>query len=84
MKTAGFEEIRVDEVPIVLSAPSSTFMDFFQKFGVRLTMILDRQDAAVNQTIEDEIVAGFARFDEGGTLQLPMPAIVVSGRKSGG
>ncbi len=59
-------------------------MDFFQKFGVRLTMILDRQDAAVNQTIEDEIVAGFARFDEGGILQLPMPAIVVSGRKAEG
>lgn len=83
MTAAGFEDIRIVEVPIVLPAPTETFMDFFKKFAVRTTMILDRQDEAVNRTIENEIMAGLTRFDVDGSLQIPMPAIVVSGRKTG-
>jgi SAM-dependent methyltransferase len=82
MEAAGFEEIKVKDVPIVLGAPADTFMDFFKKLSVRMTMILDRQDTDVKQAIEDEIMSGLAQFDEGGILQIPMPAIVVSGRKS--
>ena len=82
MKAAGFEDVQISEVPIILPAPTDTFMDFFKKFSVRMTMVLDRQEPAVNQAIEEEIMAGLAPFDEGGLLQIPMPAIVVSGRKA--
>ncbi len=46
-------------------------------------MVLDRQDEPVLQTIDEEITAGLARFKVDGTLQIPMPAIVVSGRNRG-
>jgi len=82
MEAAGFKNIQSNEVSIVLPAPTDTFMDFFKKFSVRMTMVLDRQDPTVNQAIEGEIMAGLAQFDEGGLLQIPMPAIVVSGTKS--
>lgn len=81
MVAAGFEEIRVKDVPIVLDAPADTFMDFFRKLSVRMTMIFDRQEPSVKQEIEDAIMSGLAQFDDGGTLHIPMPAAVVSGRK---
>ena len=80
MEAAGFVDIQISEVPIVLPAPATTFMDFFSKFSVRVTMILDRQEDQVNRTIEEEITAGLAQFDVDGLLQIPMPAIVVSGQ----
>jgi len=81
MHAVGFADIQITEVPVVLPAPASTFMDFFKKFSVRMTMLLDRQELSVNRTIEDEITAGLARYEDGGMLHIPMPAIVVSGRK---
>lgn len=81
MKAAGFEDVQISEVPIILPAPAETFMDFFKKFSVRMTMVLDRQEPTVNRAIENEITAGLTQFDQGGILQIPMPAIVVSGRK---
>lgn len=44
-------------------------------------MLLDRQDEAVLRMIEEQITAGLVRFDAGGTLQIPVPAIDVSGRR---
>lgn len=82
MKAAGFRDVQINEVSIVLLAPTDTFMDFFKKFSVRMSMVLDRQEPAVNQAIEGEIKAGFSKFDKGGMLQIPMPAIVVSGAKA--
>lgn len=81
MSAAGFEGIEVAVVPIVLAAPADTFFDFFRKFSVRVTMILERQEPGVLRTIEDEIMAGLQEFAVDGMLQLPMPAIIVSGRK---
>lgn len=83
MEAVGLEDIDVSEVPIVLPAPAATFMDFFKRFSVRMTMILERQEPDVLQTIEDEIMSGLSRFNRDGVLQIPMPAIVVSGRKPG-
>jgi len=82
MNVAGFDDIQICEIPIVLPAPADTFMNFFNKFSVRVTMILDRQDDEVTRTIEDEIMSGFTQFELDGLLQIPMPAIVVSGRKA--
>lgn len=83
MKAAGFEDIKVQEAPVVLPAPADTFMDFFKKFSVRVTMILERQEPDVLRAIEEEIKAGLDPFDTDGWLNIPMPAIIVSGRKIG-
>lgn len=82
MEAVGLRDIEINEVPIVLPAPASTFMDFFKRFSVRMTMILERQEADILQAIENEIISGLSQFDHDGVLQIPMPAIVVSGRKS--
>ena len=84
MEEAGFDDVQIIEVPIVLPAPADTFMDFFRKFSVRVSMILERQDEAVKRLIETEIVSGLARFAGDEVLQIPMPAFVVSGRKATG
>jgi SAM-dependent methyltransferase len=81
MAAAGFKDIEIGVVPIVLRAPADTFMDFFGKFSVRVTMILERQEPQVQRTIEDEIMAGLQQFASDGQLDLPMPAIAVSGRR---
>jgi len=82
MEDAGFDDIEMTEVPVVLHAPATTFFDFFNKFSVRMTMVLDRQEPSVRERIENEIAAGLAKFDSGGTLRLPIPAFVVSGCKT--
>jgi ubiquinone/menaquinone biosynthesis C-methylase UbiE len=82
MEDAGFDDIEITEVLIVLHAPALTFFDFFNRFSVRMTMVLDRQEPSVRERIECEIAAGLKKFDHGGTLQLPIPAFVVSGRKT--
>jgi ubiquinone/menaquinone biosynthesis C-methylase UbiE len=81
MQDAGFDEVEITAVPIVLHAPAATFFDFFNKFSVRMTMVLDRQESAVRERIQGEIVEGLAKFNVGGTLELPIPAFVVSGCK---
>jgi ubiquinone/menaquinone biosynthesis C-methylase UbiE len=81
MEAAGFVDIQISEVLIVLPAPATSFMDFFRKFSVRVTIILDRQEDHVNRTIQEEITSGLAQFEVDGLLQIPMPAIVVSGQK---
>ena len=49
MQDAGFGEVATTEVPIVLHAPAATFSEFFNKFSVRMTMVLDRQEPAVRE-----------------------------------
>ena len=79
MQDAGFAEVKITEVPIVLHAPVATFSDFFNKFSVRTTMILDRQEPGVRDRIQNEIADGLAEFNFGGAFELPVPAFVVSG-----
>lgn len=81
MQDTGFDQVEITEVPIVLHAPAATFSDFFNKFSVRMTMILDRQESGVRDRIQNEIAEGLAKFNVRGTLKLPIPAFVVSGRK---
>ncbi|MEJ6397269.1 class I SAM-dependent methyltransferase [Yoonia sp. 208BN28-4] len=82
MTAAGFEDIQIEEVPNVLHAPAPGFFDFFMRFGVRIPLILDRQTPAVRDTIRDEIDARAAAFLDGDTYKIPMPSLVVSGRKA--
>ena len=81
MNDAGFADVETTEVPIVLHAPAATFIEFFNKFSVRMTMILDRQESEVRARIQSEIAQGLAAFNVRGILELPIPAFVVSGHK---
>ncbi len=80
MQDAGFEDVAIAEVPVVLPAPADGFMDFFKKFSVRVTMILERQTEDVYATVRNEIETALQSFARGDTLYVPMPAMVVSGQ----
>jgi ubiquinone/menaquinone biosynthesis C-methylase UbiE len=81
MREAGFDEIAVDDVPILLHAPAEGFMDFFRKFSVRVMMIIERQEPEVQRKIVAAIENGLKPYARGEQLVLPAPAMVVSGRK---
>jgi ubiquinone/menaquinone biosynthesis C-methylase UbiE len=81
MRAAGFEDISAEQVPNVLHAPGPSFFDFFMKFGVRVPLLIDRQDEAVRQRIRREIDAQAARYLSDGVYRVPMPSLVVSGKR---
>ena len=82
MEGAGFDDVQIVDVPIVLPAPADTFWDFFRKFSVRVSMLLERQTEDTRRRIEAEVLSSLERFAVNGLLLIPMPAIVVSGRKA--
>lgn len=81
MRRSGFQDVSIEEVPVILPAPAATFFDFFRKFAVRTTMILERQEPGILKMIEDQILSGLKGYEEDGALQIPMPAVIVSGQK---
>ena len=81
MREAGFEEVASEVVPVLLHAPAGNFMDFFAKFSVRVTMILERQSEEVRRTIEEEITSGLEAYSASGAPIIPMPVLVISGGK---
>ncbi|WP_319826388.1 class I SAM-dependent methyltransferase [Thalassovita sp.] len=78
LKAAGFRDFRSEIVENVLHAPGPSFFDFFMKFGVRVPLILDRQDDEVRNAIRRDIDTLAAAYLSGGTYRLPMPSIVFS------
>ncbi|MGF1446107.1 MAG: class I SAM-dependent methyltransferase [Pikeienuella sp.] len=80
---AGLSDVTVSEVPIVFEAPADAFAEHFRDFSVRGSMILDGQTPETRGRIEAGWREGFAPFVEGGTIRVPMPAFVASGRKPG-
>jgi ubiquinone/menaquinone biosynthesis C-methylase UbiE len=81
MAEAGFEDIELREVSGVLRAPTTRFFDFSMKFGVRIPLILARQSAEVRHRIRETIERNVQNYHVGGEIHMPMPSIVVSGRK---
>lgn len=79
MRSAGFSGIRSQIVQNTLHAPGPSFFDFFMRFGVRVPLILQRQDADVQVTIRDEIDELAAKYLSDGSYKIPMPSIVWSG-----
>ena len=80
---AGFADTAVREVPSMLLAPADNFFDFFMRFGVRIPLIIDRQTEAVRAKIRAEFDNEALAFLAGGKIRVPMPSVVVSGRKPG-
>jgi len=79
MQGAGFTEIKAEIVENILHAPGPSFFEFFMKFGVRVPLILERQDTDVQATIKAEIDQAAARYLSDDCYRIPMPSIVFSG-----
>jgi ubiquinone/menaquinone biosynthesis C-methylase UbiE len=79
MKNTDFTDFKAEIVENVLHAPGPSFFEFFMKFGVRVPLILGRQDAEVQASIRGEIDAAAARYLSDGCFKIPMPSIVFSG-----
>lgn len=79
MKSAGFTDIKVEVVENILHAPGPSFFDFFRTFGVRVPLILERQEADVQVSIRDEIDEAASQYLSNGCYKIPMPSLVFSG-----
>ena len=80
MRRAGFTDIKSEIVENVLHAPGPSFFEFFMKFGVRVPLILERQEPGVQNTIRKEIDELTAPYLADGVFKIPMPSVVFSGR----
>lgn len=80
MRQVGFTDIRSELVENVLYAPGPSFFEFFMKFGVRVPLILERQEPSVQNIIRNEIDELTAPYFVHGVYKIPMPSIVFSGR----
>ncbi len=80
MSRAGFTDIKSEIVENVLHAPGPSFFDFFMKFGVRVPLIVERQEADVQNKIRNELDKATAPYLSDGVYKLPMPSVVFSGR----
>jgi len=80
MQNAGFADITSEVVENVLHAPGSSFFDFFMNFGVRIPLILERQEPDIQVSIRKEIDALAAQYWSSDCYRIPMPSIVFSGR----
>lgn len=79
LRTVGFEEISVAELPLVFRAPEGRFAEHFRAFAARASVILDQQ----TDTVLSEIYAAWdeqlGEFVDQGEYRIPMPALAVSG-----
>ena len=82
MRLAGFTDIKAEVVENVLHAPGPSFFEFFMKFGVRVPLILERQEPSVQNTIRNEVDELTAPYLVDGVYKIPMPSVVFSGRAS--
>ena len=82
MHLAGFTDIKAEVVENVLHAPGPSFFEFFMKFGVRVPLILERQEPSVQNTIRNEVDELTAPYLVDGVYKIPMPSVVFSGRAS--
>jgi|TARA_R110002126_G_C10130213_1_gene469436 hypothetical protein len=79
MQKAGFHGIRSKTVNNVLHAPAPSFFDFFMSFGVRVPLILQRQDKSVVAVVREEIDDLASKYFSDGIYMIPMPSVIYSG-----
>lgn len=79
MQRTGFTDIKAEIVENILYAPGPSFFEFFMKFGVRVPLIFDRQEANVQASIREEIDEAASYYLSDGCYKIPMPSIVFSG-----
>lgn len=83
MQEAGFHGFRHQTVDNILLAPGPSFFDFFMKFGVRVPLILRRQDERIQAIIRKEVDDLASKYLSDDGYRIPMPSIVFSGEVSG-
>lgn len=78
LEQAGFEDVRIEVLPLEFKAPEGKFAEHFRNFAARAAVILDQQ----NETVLQEIYASWenllAEFLLDGRYCVPMPALAVS------
>lgn len=81
MKEAGFTMIETKSVKNVLRAPEGDFFSFFMKFGVRVPLIVEAQEPAVQTRIREAINVRIEPYRRAGGFEVPMPSLVISGTR---
>ena len=81
MKEAGFENFELKEFPSKIECGADELIDFLDKATVRATMLLKRQEPEVRARIEAALNEGAKAFASRGVLSLPLPSLVISGKK---
>jgi SAM-dependent methyltransferase len=80
---AGFVEALVQEIPLVWRLDSANdFFEAFLKGSARTGGLLNAQQPAALAKIRSAVEQRIAGFERSGRLEIPMPALVVSARKS--
>ncbi|MFP6891837.1 MAG: methyltransferase domain-containing protein [Nitrospinota bacterium] len=79
---AGFEDAEVAEIPIVLKCTGPEHLiDIIYKSTVRTRALLEAQSLPARGKINRAIAEAARGFEKDGTLEIPMPAVMVSARK---
>lgn len=78
LEKAGFDDVLVDTLPLVFSAPAGRFVEHFRNFAARAAVILDRQTDAVSKEIHASWETQLQEFLVDGQYRVPMPALAVS------
>ena len=83
MRAAGFGELSFVDVPAVFACKRGEVLDFLTKSTVRLSMVLQAQSPDARPAIDRAIENGLASYVVGEAVRVPMPALLVAGRKWG-
>ncbi len=79
---AGFDELKVDEVPLVWRYKSAeSVIDMIYKSAVRLSMMLEHQTADARERIHQAVIEGAGKFRQYGGYAMAVPAVLVAARK---
>jgi len=81
MRAAGFADPRVEELPLVWQLPSAgALYDAFANGAVRTAALLRAQTPDALVDIHTAIVEEASQYRRGDVIELPMPAVLTSGR----
>lgn len=82
LEAAGFRSSRVAQIPLIwrLESPSD-FFEAFYRGSARTGGLLRAQAPEALRKVREAVEARVAAYRRNGQLEIPMPALVVSGRK---
>lgn len=82
LEAAGFRDVRVTQVPLIWKLGSaSDFFEAFYRGSARTGGLLRAQVPEALRKVREAVEARVAAYLRNGRLEIPMPALVVSGRK---
>jgi SAM-dependent methyltransferase len=82
MRAAGFADMSFVDVAAVFECKRAQVTDFLAKSTVRTTMVLQAQAPEVRLAIDRSIEERLGSYAVGDTLKVPLPALLVAGRRS--